>query len=87
MALVGTYLAAFCDYSKHLAPGERGLVAVIAADREQAQVIIGYIKGFFDIPLLKHLVAKDVNDGLELKNGISIRVMTTCLSSRRRRSS
>src|ERR1700733_6695891 len=60
MALIGAYLGAFHDYDQYLAPGERGLVAIIAADREQAQVILRYLKAFFEIPMLKPLVAKDV---------------------------
>ncbi len=33
LALIAVYLAAFHDYRKHLAPGERGTVMVIATDR------------------------------------------------------
>lgn len=35
-ALVAVFLACFRDYAQVLAPGERGTVMVIAADRQQA---------------------------------------------------
>src|SRR2546426_9292448 len=35
-ALIAVFLAVFRDYSRILAPGERGTVAIIAADRRQA---------------------------------------------------
>jgi hypothetical protein len=39
MALVAVFLSAFRgDYRRHLAPGERATVIVIAADRKQARV-------------------------------------------------
>jgi len=38
-ALVAVFCACFRDYTKHLAPGERATVAVIAADRPQARVV------------------------------------------------
>ena len=39
LALIAVYLAAFHDYRRHLAPGERGTVLVIATDRKQARTI------------------------------------------------
>src|SRR5262245_48970137 len=32
-ALIAVFIAAFRDHSKHLAPGERGVVSLLAADR------------------------------------------------------
>ena len=37
--------AAFRDYSVHLAPGEQAAVAIIAADRKQAKVLLRYCVG------------------------------------------
>jgi hypothetical protein len=47
-ALVAVYLACFRDYSKALAPGERGTVMVIAADRQQARVVFRYVRGLLE---------------------------------------
>ena len=43
LALIAVYLACFHDYRRHLAPGERGTVIVIAHHRRQARVIFRYI--------------------------------------------
>ena len=39
-----------------MASGETGTLAVIAADRRQARVVMGYVKAFLDAPLLRPLV-------------------------------
>src|SRR5262245_3171870 len=41
-ALIAVYLAAFRTDRRRLAPGERGVVMVLAADRRQARVILSY---------------------------------------------
>ena len=65
-----------------LAPGERGLVMVVAADRKQARVIFRYICAFFDrIPTLAPLVDKQTAETLHLTNGISIEVHTASFRS------
>src|SRR5262245_25457876 len=44
-ALVAVWMACFRDYRKVLAAGERGIVMCLAADRRQARVVFGYIRG------------------------------------------
>ena len=39
-SLIGTFLAAFRDYSDILAPGEFGTLPLIACDRKQASVLL-----------------------------------------------
>jgi hypothetical protein len=74
-ALLVTFLACFRQY--HLAPGERGVAMVIAADRRQARVVFRYISGIIDaVPMLKALVEHRTNEALHLTNGISIEVHT-----------
>ena len=46
-AMTATYLAAFRDYEAILAPGEIGVLPIIAPDRKQCRVILNYIAGFF----------------------------------------
>src|SRR5439155_20385033 len=74
-ALVAVYLAAFRDYGAVLAPGERGTVMVIAADRRQARTVFRYILGIIErVPSLKGLVARRTQDALDLKNGVTIEI-------------
>jgi hypothetical protein len=76
-ALVATYLAAFVDYRGCLVPGERGVVLVIAATRQQAKGIFSYIVGFFDnIPSLSEMVESRTAESLTLKSGIVVEVGT-----------
>jgi hypothetical protein len=57
-ALIAVFLASFRDYRPVLAPGERGVVMVLAADREQARVVFGYIEALLDqVPMLRALIA------------------------------
>ena len=74
-ALVAVYLAAFRDYGAILAPGERGTVMVIAADRRQARTVFRYILGMVErVPSLKGLVVRRTQDALDLKNGVTIEI-------------
>jgi hypothetical protein len=76
-AFIGSYLAAFKDYSGVLSVGEVGVVALIAADRRQARVLLSYLNGFFDgIPLLAEMVESRTREAIQLKNGIRIEIFT-----------
>jgi hypothetical protein len=56
-ALVAVFLACFRDYSEVLAPGERGTLMVLAADRRQARTVFRYIAGLIDgVPMLARMV-------------------------------
>lgn len=77
-ALVGCYTACFIDWRPHLAPGERGVVMILACDRRQARVILNYVKAFvLEIPTLAVLVLRETEEGLELATGIDIEVHTS----------
>ena len=70
-------VAAFGDYRAHLRPGERAAVLCLACDRQQAKIVQRYIAGYFrEVPLLRPLVARETDDGLELKNGVEIIIAT-----------
>jgi len=74
-ALVAVFLAVFRDYSAVLAPGERGTVMVIAADRRQARTVFRYLVGIIERePSLKGLVGRRTQDALDLKNGVTIEI-------------
>ncbi len=77
-AMVATYLAVFCDYSDVLAPGETGVIMLIASDRRQARVLLGYVNGFFDsIPMLARMVASRLKESIELTNRVRIEIHTS----------
>ncbi len=76
-ALVSVFLACFRDYRKILAPGERGTVMVIAADRRQARVVFRYIAGFLDtVPMLTRMVESRTKETINLTNRVTIEVHT-----------
>ena len=76
-ALVAVFSAFFHNYSKMLAPGERGIVMVMAADRKQARVVFRYISGLIDsVPMLARMVASRTKESINLTNRITIEVHT-----------
>jgi hypothetical protein len=75
-ALVATYLAAFKSYDDVLAPGEVGTLMVLAADRRQARTIFGYIRGFFQVPMLRSMVLSELKESLSLDNRVVIEIHT-----------
>ncbi len=76
-ALIACYTAAFYDHDKHLAPGERAVVAIVAADRAQAGVVFRYVRALFEgSALLRQLVQNETRERIELTNGCDIEVAT-----------
>lgn len=74
-ALLAVFLACFRTY--RLAPGERGVVMVIAADRRQARVVKRYISALLAaVPMLAALVTKETKESIQLSNGIDIEIHT-----------
>ncbi len=75
-ALIGVYLALFRTYT--LAPGEIGVVMLLAADRPQAQVIFRYIEGLIDsVPALASAVVRRTAEAIEFSTGTAIEVHTS----------
>jgi hypothetical protein len=74
-AAVGAYEAALCGHEKKLAPGERGIVPIVAPSKPQARIVLDYVRAVFATPLLAGEVANETKDGLELKSGTRIEVM------------
>lgn len=76
-ALVGVYLACFKDYRPHLAPGERAHILVVAADRQQAQVVFRYIRGFLAVnAMLARMVEAERAESVDLTNRVTLSVAT-----------
>jgi hypothetical protein len=64
------------DYAALLAPGERAVVPVIAADRLQARATLSYLKGLLQMPAFAPYVGRVLRDYVELRTGAEIRVST-----------
>jgi hypothetical protein len=79
-------VAATEDFSLFLRPGERASILCLAVDREQAKIVHRYIAGYFhSLPLLRPLVERETDDGLELVNGVEIIIATNSYRSVRGR--
>ncbi len=75
MALVAVFLAVFRDWKPFLAPGERAVIMIIAADRGQASELLGYIKAFFsEVPMLRELLENETAEAVELSSRVRIQV-------------
>jgi hypothetical protein len=76
-SLVGGYSAATFDQQDKLRPGERAQVLCLACDRDQAKIVLNYIRSYFqDIPALKAMVQRETAYGFELNNLVDITVAT-----------
>jgi hypothetical protein len=84
LALVAVFLATFKDYRQHLAPGERGTIMIISADRKQSRVILRYIRALLTrVPMLARLIARETAESFDLINGVTIEVATASYRSTR----
>jgi hypothetical protein len=72
---LASYLAACVDHREVLAPGERGVIPLLAASTQQAASAFAFIEGIFAVaPNLKDLVDGATSDTLSLTTGIDIQV-------------
>ncbi len=86
LALVAVYLAVFRSYAEFLAPGEAAVIAVIAADRRQARVILRYCLGLLRANVLfARMIVRDDPESIELENGVVLEIHTCRISSPRGR--
>lgn len=82
-ATVAVFLATFRDCRSVLAPGERGIVMLLAADRAQARVLLRYVVGMLESSeLLAGMVEEELKESVKLTNGIDIEIHTSNYSSR-----
>jgi hypothetical protein len=64
-------------YAPKLRPGERASVLCLACDRDQAQIVLRYIRGYLSkAPLLRELIIREHANGLDLANNVEIIVAT-----------
>jgi hypothetical protein len=76
-AAIGVFFATLRDYRALLAPGERGTLAIIAADRQQARAVFRYVCGLLDgSPMLARLIERRTADSIDLSNPVTLEVHT-----------
>jgi hypothetical protein len=81
-SLIAAYGAALFDQQDRLRPGERAQILCLACDRDQSQIVFGYIKSYFDgIPQLKAMVVRETKSSFELNNGVDVTVATNSFRS------
>ena len=74
---LGTVGATLDGLTDKLSTGERGVIALVATDRNQAAVAFNYIRGMFEAsPALASMVARTTADSIELRNRVTIQVVT-----------
>jgi hypothetical protein len=86
MALIAVFLAVFKDWRKYLSPGERAIVLLVAADREQAKILHRYCQGILSPPILQSSVLNVTASEIELKGNVVLEVVTRSYRTVRGRS-
>ena len=86
MALTAVYLAIFRDWRRFLSPGERAVILVVAADREQAKVIRRYVSGILANPIFSKKFVGETAKSIDLTGNVVIEVATCSYRTVRGRS-
>ena len=77
MALIAVFKALFVDWRPFLSPGERAVILIVAADREQAKIVSRYVIGILRAsPLLVPLIESDTAFSIELAGNGVIEIAT-----------
>ena len=71
-----TWRAISKDWTAALSVGERGILPLVAADREQARNTLAYLKGLTRHPLVAPHVLRQLKDSVEFRTGATVKVMT-----------
>jgi hypothetical protein len=76
-SVIAAHVAASFEPAGKLRPGEKAVVALLAVDRSQAQVVLGYLRSYFErLPALAALVKRATSDGFELTNSVILEIVT-----------
>lgn len=77
-ALTAVYLACLRNYSDYLAPGERGVLPVVAADKKQARVVFNYAAAYVTrSDVFNGLLEEEpLKERLSFNNNIDLEIMT-----------
>lgn len=75
IAVLAVFLACCCDHRAVLAPGERGVLPLLAASTVQAAQAFNFISGLIaTVPRFTKLLRNETADTIELHTGVDIRV-------------
>ncbi len=74
MAVLSAYLATCVDHRAVLAPGESGVIPLLAASTAQAASAFGFVEGALSSPNLRDLVESVTSDAITLRTRVSIEV-------------
>jgi hypothetical protein len=74
--LAASWLAVSRDYRTILAPGEIGVIPVIAADRRQARQVLNYLKGICRLPAFEPYVIRELSNSVEFTTGVTVEIAT-----------
>ncbi len=72
---LGAYVSSLCDWSDVLAPGERGVLPVLATNTVQADRAFGHIQGVLEhSPVLSSMIESQTADTIRLTTRIDIQI-------------
>ena len=75
-AICGAFEAVLSGREARLAPGEKGLVVVVAPTVKQTRIVHGYMRAIFATPMLQAEVVEETKDmGFELRNGVRVEML------------
>jgi hypothetical protein len=78
VSVAAVYIACFHNFKQYLSAGERGMVLILARDRDQARVMFNYVSGVLEtVPVLRSMIVNQRADEIELDNRIVIAVKTS----------
>ena len=85
-SLIVGHTAAMFSGTERLRRGERALCLALACDRDQAKIVLNYVRAYFaEIPALKAMVQRETANGFALSNGVDVAVGTNSFRSVRGR--
>ena len=83
-ATLAVYAAAFRSYDAILSAGERATAMILAADRRQARVTLGYVRGLLHgCPMLATLIDHETREAIHLRNRVTVEVHTASFKATR----
>jgi hypothetical protein len=84
LAALAVFIGAFGDFRKYTVPGERLVIPILAADRNQARATVGYVRAMITgIPMIRKMLVREVADSFELSNGLTIEITTASFRTAR----
>lgn len=85
-SLITAHAASLFDPDGKLRLGERAACVCLAADKDQARIVLGYTKSYFaNVPMLKSMVTRETANGFELSNSVDVTIATNSFRSVRGR--